>query len=149
MFTSDIWLLSTQAVYGLTVRWIYVCNIFLYFSHVNGLATPECSLTFTLPGTCTYAGNSPIDFTGMEPGEHHLKVIPLGCGRRYTALPLKFNVWNSSACMTSHDRWYFSLHYEAVVDLVCGLWRLKVYIILAEHYSAKRVSWTSCFWLMQ
>jgi len=39
-----------------------------------------------------HAGNPPIAYTGMEPGEHHFKVIPLGCGRRYTALPLNFNM---------------------------------------------------------
>jgi len=40
------------------------------------------------------AGNPPVVLTGLRQGEHRFKVIPLGCGRRYTALPLRFNVWN-------------------------------------------------------
>ena len=40
-----------------------------------------------------YAGNSPVSILGFSKGRHHLKIVPLGCGRRYTALPFTFIIW--------------------------------------------------------
>jgi len=42
--------------------------------------------------TMSHAGIPPVGLTGLGQGEHRFKAIPLGCGRRYTALPLRFTV---------------------------------------------------------
>jgi len=49
-------------------------------------------LTVNFVSLYTPAGNSPVDLPGIEQGNHYLRVIPLGCGRRFTSLPLTLNV---------------------------------------------------------
>ena len=69
------------------------CGTYYYINLL--LHTPTCTLCEVCIFLCEYyiyAGNSPVSIRDFSEGKHHFKIVPLGCGRRYTALPFTFTI---------------------------------------------------------